>query len=355
MTIRRASLLAGAAVAALSIVFWMWSDAGSQRSEAANEQAKTEMHLEIDGSFLGPVHCDSRTQTSCVLLNGSTFTLHVVPSAIPIGGYGVWQTLIDYGNLTYKPADLGLEDTWDLTLARARVPSAPTGKEGQILHQAFSAVFEPLPTSTQKTSFLNLTFNCSGNDKTPNVTFSTTISSIPFEDETQTGSTYVGADAQPLYIPNASSIDIECEPPMTPLPTKQPDPGDTDLDGCSDQAENGPDESFGGRRHYLYFWDFYDVWTHPPGDPVGWERNGVINIFDIIAVGMRFGGGFIGNTKEDAQALALLPPDQTISIAAFDRGPPIGPNPWDVGPPDGSINIPDDILGVAQQFGHDCS
>ena len=34
---------------------------------------------------------------------GEVFSLSVVPNTIPVGGYGGWQTLIDYGNLTYKP------------------------------------------------------------------------------------------------------------------------------------------------------------------------------------------------------------------------------------------------------------
>ena len=39
---------------------------------------------------------------------------------------------------------------------------------------------------------------------------------------------------------------------------------------------------------------------------------------------------------------------------AYDRSALIGPNAWDKGPPDGAINILDDILGVAVQFGHSC-
>ena len=137
-------------------------------------------------------------------------------------------------------------------------------------------------------------------------------------------------------------------------PAKLPEPGDRDRDGCSDQAENGAFEYLGGQRDYLYFWDFFDVWTHPPGDPIGWERNAVINIFDINATGMRFGPGPV-LAKADALAEALAAPtDVTSYHAAYDRGPIIGANSWDRAPPDGSINIVDDILGVAAQFGHNC-
>ena len=107
IAITRAHLLVATfAIAVLAAAFWMWSDAGPQRSEAANEQAKTEMHLEIEGSFAGPVYCDSRTQTTCKLAKGSSFSVHIIPSAIPIGGYGGWQSRIEYGSLLYKPEPL---------------------------------------------------------------------------------------------------------------------------------------------------------------------------------------------------------------------------------------------------------
>ena len=38
----------------------------------------------------------------------------------------------------------------------------------------------------------------------------------------------------------------------------------------------------------------------------------------------------------------------------YDRGPSFGGDPWDMGPPDGVIDLPNDILGVLQQFGHKC-
>ena len=131
--------------------------------------------------------------------------------------------------------------------------------------------------------------------------------------------------------------------------------GDADQDGCTNKAENGPDETIGGQRNNGQFWDFYDVWTHPPGDPVGWERNKILNVFDILAVGSRFGAG-PQLSKEDALAAALTEPtDDTSYHPAYDRGPISGPNAWDRAPADGSINIIDDILGVVQQYGHDCT
>ena len=38
----------------------------------------------------------------------------------------------------------------------------------------------------------------------------------------------------------------------------------------------------------------------------------------------------------------------------FDRGPQIGAKVWNMGPPDGVIDLTNDILGVIQQYLHDC-
>ena len=60
-------------------------------------------------------------------------------------------------------------------------------------------------------------------------------------------------------------------------------------------------------------------------------------------------------TKQAALAAALTPPvDEAGYHPAYDRGLVIGANNWNRAGPDGSINIVDDILGVAQQFGHSC-
>ena len=60
-------------------------------------------------------------------------------------------------------------------------------------------------------------------------------------------------------------------------------------------------------------------------------------------------------SKQDALAAALTPPTSPTGYHPdFDRGPRIGPNSWDLGPPDGAISITNDILAAARQFGHNC-
>ncbi len=132
--------------------------------------------------------------------------------------------------------------------------------------------------------------------------------------------------------------------------------GDTDLDGCADLAENGPDETLGGQRDYLSFWDFFDV-------PAGAEltRNADVTGEDIFAVIGRFNATDEGPGDFDQNSDPLSTPNQLVIGAdranyhpAFDRGALVGPNPWNLGAPDGSVTGAE-IFAVIAQFGHSCS
>ena len=127
-------------------------------------------------------------------------------------------------------------------------------------------------------------------------------------------------------------------PTITPTPTKQPEPGDTDGDGCSDQRENGPDETQGGQRDYKNPHDFYDV-AGSPLPPQNGAPDGVVDLpNDILGVIQHHPAGTLGY---DVQ---------------FDRGPWTGPNSWnETQGPDGVIDLPNDILGVILQFQHRCA
>jgi hypothetical protein len=100
---------------------------------------------------------------------------------------------------------------------------------------------------------------------------------------------------------------------------------DTDGDGCTNGEEFGGDPRFGGHRNPLNPWDFHDV-----------NGDGVITLFDdILAVINGFGAAG--------------------SDPVLDRSPaPPGVHPWMQGPPDGTIDVANDILGIAAQFGHSC-
>ena len=126
-------------------------------------------------------------------------------------------------------------------------------------------------------------------------------------------------------------------PAATPTSTPTPDPTDTDGDGCSDERENGPDETLGGQRDPLNPWDFYDV-AGSPLPPQNGAPDGIIDLpNDILGVIQHHPAGTLGY---DAQ---------------FDRGPWTGPNSWNgTQGPDGVIDLPNDILGVILQFQHSC-
>jgi hypothetical protein len=131
---------------------------------------------------------------------------------------------------------------------------------------------------------------------------------------------------------------------------------DTDDDGCTDVAEGGGNPAQGGLRNAASFWDFYDVWGQI--SPGVWRRDRTINVFDdILGVARRYGAiHSLPYSKQQAYDDARLPPAGASGYhAAFDRGPQIGQYAWNVAPADGAINIFDDILGVAAQYGHSCA
>jgi hypothetical protein len=114
---------------------------------------------------------------------------------------------------------------------------------------------------------------------------------------------------------------------------------DADKDGCLNTAEQQTaigSEATGGRRDDMNPYDFYDT-----------DGNKVIDLFiDIFGVAGLFGA--------DADSVGSGEPDGYDP--AFDRSaPPPGGDVWDMGPPNGTIDLFTDIFGVASQFGHDCT
>jgi subtilisin family serine protease len=119
---------------------------------------------------------------------------------------------------------------------------------------------------------------------------------------------------------------IDC---FTPL-------GDTDGDGCKDEDENGPDEMFGGRRDPLNPWDYFN----PTND-------GQNRVDDILAVvNQYFEDEFLPSPPN--------PPDTPNPNydEKYDRTL-LGPDPWNLGPPDRLQRV-DDILHAVNSYFHDC-
>ena len=146
----------------------------------------------------------------------------------------------------------------------------------------------------------------------------------------------VGANGEAAFDTNAGAAYV--------FQTKLLEPGDTDGDGCSDQRENGIDETLGGQRDFKNPWDFYDVLG--PGAML--PKDGVIDLpNDILSVMLHFSP--TGYTPGEPSIVG------NIIFDAFDRGPQTGANVWNMGPPDGVIDLPNDILGVILQVGHSCT
>jgi hypothetical protein len=114
----------------------------------------------------------------------------------------------------------------------------------------------------------------------------------------------------------------------------------------------GPDEQLGGRRDPGSPWDFYDT------PNLNNERDGKIDLpNDILAVVMRIGthdsNGF-ADINRFSDPNTPVPADVTAYHPAYDRSAPQGDDAWDLGPPDGRINLID-VLGIILQYGHSCT
>jgi N-acetylneuraminic acid mutarotase len=118
---------------------------------------------------------------------------------------------------------------------------------------------------------------------------------------------------------------------------------DQDMDGCSNGEEIGPNESTGGRRNPQWFWDFFDVPTG--GSPA---RDGNVSGLDFFALLGRF-----GSTGDPGGNPLLPPPPPPAYHTGYDRGPAVGPDPWDLGGANGSI-AGTDFFAILSQFGHTC-
>ena len=101
---------------------------------------------------------------------------------------------------------------------------------------------------------------------------------------------------------------------------------DTDDDTCTDGQELGPNQLLGGRRDPTNPDDYFN----PTGD-------GLNRVDDILAVVSHYG--------EDTG-------DPGYSTD-YDRTT-LGPNAWNLGPPNGQQRV-DDILNAVYQYRHDCA
>jgi hypothetical protein len=158
----------------------------------------------------------------------------------------------------------------------------------------------------------------------------------------------VGADGLPLITYSDLSHRLKVAHCNTPTCAQPVANTDTDLDGCRDSVELGPNPSLGGQRDPGSFWDFIDQWAND-------QRDRRVNIIDIGAVVRRSGTNDGQANAENDRSDNPLDAPKTMNQyhSSADRSAPIGPNPWNLGLPDGRINVID-LGAVVAQSGHTC-
>jgi hypothetical protein len=232
--------------------------------------------------------------------------------------------------------------------AAVMAPSIASGTAKRVPHQDDINGISALYPGTSATS-------------TPTRTATRTATRTPTRTATQTPTRTATAThtatRTPTQTPTATAT---LTPSWTSTPTATSTPTlsatlDTDGDGCTDlrELQTAPgSETSGGLRDPQYFWDFYDT---PNAANVRDRRVTVPG--DIFQVAQRFGANDAGGTapvNRNSDPLAGPIPAIPGYHPAFDRSPMIGPNPWDMGPPDGAITAVVDIFAVAKQYGHSC-
>ena len=115
---------------------------------------------------------------------------------------------------------------------------------------------------------------------------------------------------------------------------------DSDNDGCADLEERGPDETLGGRRDELDFWDFFDP-----------NRDRTVTLLDFLAILRHFGA--VGDPSA-VDPDGPEPPTGDYWVLADRGGQTPGGEPWAEQPANGSIGLAD-FLSLLRQFGHTCA
>ena len=277
------------------------------------------MSLRVDASQQASCPGGPVVGEVCVSLNVK-FDVIVVADAIPANGYIIAQAWIDYDNqgLVHKKNTLAL---WPDCASPTFLFGQDEANNG-VFAACLTGVLSP-PPSSHIGDLYSFSLTCTTGPSSSQldlITYNAAPAGL-------SGTVFLEFLTNALLVPAVSGITVNC------VPGPQPEPADTDGDGCSDQREVGQDETLGGLRDFLNPHDFYDVLGAGGGPP-----DSIIDLpNDILGVIQRF------------SPTGAAPYD-----VAFDRGPSVGPNPWNMSAPDGVIDLPNDILGVIQQFNHSC-
>jgi hypothetical protein len=261
----------------------------------------------------------------CPVLANSFFSVDV-KAVPPLGGFSAYQIVVRYtNNLTFWPQSGLAENRW---------PRCPSSVYGLF---AGSESLTP-PTSTRPGTYkltckgtldktfkgvlANLHFSCNGPGAGQIDLIGGAGSVVSFFFRPSTYSSYYWlASSAKGSLQVADAVHIQCGSGAAAGFSAT----DTDGDSCSDSREKGAQASLGGARDYLNPWDFFDP-----------TKDGRHRVNDIMAVIARF------NTS-------AMSPDYSTDL---DRTA-VGPNYWNLGPPNGKIAI-DDVLAITRLYGQDC-
>jgi len=289
----------------------------------------------------------------CEVVTGADFTLTVVADSANVDMHLAFQTQVNYDELvqsggSYTPS---AQANTEVVIATCGYPGIAVRFNNTTMNVVSSGATAGFPGNFTPCSsagnLVSLSMTCSPTPSTNDLLL------VPYEDGTNTiGAVWKSAaSGNPNITPAVTSVTVNCGP-IGPA-TSTPPPADNDGDGCTDAQERGPNQEVGGRRSDANFWDFFDT---PDGRGT---RNKTIDLLgDTFRVAGRFGANdAIGSAPINRNTDPLsVSPGVPAYHPAFDRSPPaVGTDPWDMGPPDGIVDLLVDIFGVADQFGHDCT
>ena len=259
-----------------------------------------------------------------IVIDNANFNWHTGALPVPAG-------MFDLETVTLHELGHGVGLSHSGEFGAVMYPSIGAGQAKRVLHQddadGLASIYP-------------------GGSPAPTATPPPTATSVPPSTPTPT-------PLSPTPTPTSPST-----PGPTPSPTPQPSGIDSDNDGCSDDQELGSSVALGGLRDPDNPWDFFDTpASSQTGRGIAVNRDKEVNIVDVGAIILRFGA--VSDpplTEEEALTQAFTAPsDLTSYHAGFDRGGSIpGQKPWNLLPPDGSINILD-LGAVIIQFGHTCA
>jgi Bacterial TSP3 repeat len=190
---------------------------------------------------------------------------------------------------------------------------------------------------------------------TPTSTSTPTATATATPTATRTNTPTPTITATPTHTRTPTDTPTPTETPIfSPTPTATPRPtDDSDGDGCVNVLES-----------YMGFdasdpYDFFDVPVPANVDPTpNGTRDKTITMSDVLAV-LRYVGAHDGDGGSPNPNGVAYESDKmgagTKAGVDYDRSPSSPPDPpWDAGPPDGAVNMPD-VLTALAQVGLDCA